>query len=116
MKTTFIKNELVRDNIPNIIRENGCDCKITKISKEEDKEMYNLLLKRKLKIEANELSNAKNIDETKEELADCLEIVKCLLDSYDISEEEIRDCMKQKELKKGSFKEGLFMHTYEKDL
>ena len=56
-----VYNKLVRDNIPNIIKNDGYEC-ITKIL--DDKEFKNELYKKLLE-EADEVINSKNKEETK---------------------------------------------------
>ena len=68
-------NKLVRDNIPNIIKNEGLDYKTRVL---DDKE-YEVELRRKLIEEATELFEAKNIEEKIYELADIYEIIEYIL-------------------------------------
>ena len=72
MKKEF--NKLVRDKIPEIIEEND-EYSLTRIlnDKEYEKALYDKLLE-----EANEVINANKKEETEEELADLLEVVRAI--------------------------------------
>ena len=67
-------NKLVRDNIPNIIANNGEES-VTRVLEEDE---YRTELYKKLLEEANEVISSKTSDETIEELADVLEILKSM--------------------------------------
>lgn len=77
----MIHNKLVRDKIPEIIRESGRRCK-TKILSEKD---YVFELERKLSEEVHEYKLDKNPDE----LCDVLEVVYCLAEARGMSVSEL---------------------------
>jgi len=74
-------NKLVRDKIPEIIKDNG-NIPITHIASNEE---YKEKLKTKLKEEVNEFLEESN----KEELADILEVIYAICDFYEIDKEEL---------------------------
>lgn len=84
MKKEF--NKLVRDKIPEIIEEND-EYSLTRTlnDKEYEKALYDKLLE-----EANEVINANKKEETEEELADLLEVVRAIADfkNIDVSDVE----------------------------
>ena len=84
MKKVF--NKLVRDKIPEIIEEND-EYSLTRTlnDKEYEKALYDKLLE-----EANEVINANKKEETEEELADLLEVVRAIADfkNIDVSDVE----------------------------
>ena len=89
-------NKLVRDRIPEIIKQNN-DTPITHIA--DDKE-YRDKLKEKLKEEVDEfLENS-----TDEELADILEIVYAIRDYMKIDKDKLEEIRENKAQKRGAFK------------
>ena len=70
-------SKLVRDRIPDVIRESGREPEVTHVKGE----MLRQALKDKLVEEALELKDAENIEE---ELADVLEVVDAIIDNYGI--------------------------------
>lgn len=97
-------NKLVRDNIPNIIENNGEEV-ITRILGDDEykKELCNKLLE-----ESNEVINAKSSDETLEELADVLEVLKAIAELNNKNLEDIIEIAKRKKLERGGFKKRIF--------
>ena len=67
-------NKLVRDKIPDIIKSNG-ENSITRVLEDEEyrKELYKKLLE-----ETDEVIKSQNMEETLEELADVLEVLKSI--------------------------------------
>lgn len=100
-----IINKLVRDNIPNIIENNGEEV-ITRILGDDEykKELYKKLLE-----EANEVINAKSSDETLEELADVLEVLKAIAELNNKDLEAIIEIANRKKLERGGFKKRIFL-------
>ena len=93
MKKVF--NKLVRDKIPEIIEEND-EYSLTRTlnGKEYEKALYDKLLE-----EANEVINANKKEETEEELADLLEVVRAIANfkNIDVSDvEKLRISKKKK--------------------
>ena len=97
-------SKLVRDKIPQIIESNG-EVAITRIL---EKEEYKIELEKKLNEEYNEVLSSSGKDRI-EELADMLEIIKCLAEMENSNLEEVIEVSKQKVLKRGSFKNKIFL-------
>lgn len=109
MKKVF--NKLVRDNIPDIIKENN-EIPVTKILSDEE---YKKELLKKLLEEANEVNNSKTKGELLEELADVFEVLMSLAELEGEKLDTIIDIAKQKRLKRGGFSKRIFLEkTYEK--
>ena len=96
-----IYNKLVRDNIPEIMINNGAR-PVTKIL--EDKEYYEEL-KKKLLEETKEFLES---DEIKE-IADIEEVILAILKCKNTSFEEIEKIRKEKVIKRGSFDKKIFL-------
>ncbi|MDV4151758.1 nucleoside triphosphate pyrophosphohydrolase [Clostridium sp. AL.422] len=94
-------NKLVRDRIPDIIKESGKECEI-EIVKGVDKQG---LLEKKLLEEVNEYMEDKNL----EELADVMEVLFGLANELGYSEEELLNKRNEKLQKRGGFKEGIVL-------
>lgn len=104
-----IFNKLVRDNIPNIIKQNGEES-VTKIL---DYEEYKKELYKKLLEEANEVINAQNKDAILEELADVFEILKSIAELEGKNINDVEEIANQKRLKRGGFSKRIFLEkTY----
>ena len=104
-------NTLVRDNIPDIIASNGEES-VTRILADEE---YKVELYKKLLEEANEVISSKNSDETIEELADVLEILRSIAELNGKKLDDVVEVAKQKRLKRGGFKRRIFLEkTYKK--
>ena len=103
-------NKLVRDNIPNIIENNG-EVAVTRVLDDEEykKELYKKLLE-----EANEVINSTE-KETLEELADVLEILSSIASLNNKFIEDIIEIARMKREKRGGFQKRLFLErTYDK--
>lgn len=74
---TLKYNKLIRDNIPEIIKESGKECDVSILNDEE----YILKLKEKIVEEAHEVVSARE-DEIISELADVLEIIEAINNNY----------------------------------
>ena len=100
-----IFNKLVRDKIPEKIRNNG-DTYETRILSdlEYEKELNNKLLE-----EANEVINANNEEEIKEELADLYEVMLAKLKLIDSDISEVEEKAKVKREKHGAFDNKIFL-------
>ncbi len=100
-----IYNKLVRDKIPEIIKDDGRQCDIYIAQKKELQE----LLEDKLREEVNEYLEAKNL----EELADVMEVLFGLAESLGYSEEELVKKREEKKEERGGFREGIVLErTY----
>jgi predicted house-cleaning noncanonical NTP pyrophosphatase (MazG superfamily) len=95
-------SKLVRDKIPDIIRQSGREPDIRRISGDE----LNAALKNKLVEEALELRDA---DDIYEELADVLEVIDALLESQDIDLKKVLEIKAEKLSDSGGFEEGYLL-------
>lgn len=100
-----IFNKLVRDEIPNIIKNNGDEPVIRILSEEE----YRMELYKKLEEEKNEVINSKSKQELIEELVDIYEVLNAILIANDISTNEVEIIRKQKLIKRGGFAKKIFL-------
>lgn len=98
-------NKLVRDNIPNIIEENGEQCTFKIL----DQETFILELKNKLKEEVSEYLNSKNDGEATEELADILEVIYSLAETHDKSFKDVENLRQLKLKERGGFKDKKYL-------
>ena len=98
-------NKLVRDNIPNIIKNNGEEVVYRELSNEE----YMIELLNKLKEEVNEVIDSNNKDELLEELADVYEVIKSLAENDNSSINEIIAIADKKREKRGGFSKKYFL-------
>jgi predicted house-cleaning noncanonical NTP pyrophosphatase (MazG superfamily) len=96
-------NKLVRDKIPEIIKEDGRECKTAIVTGDEKYK----LLEAKLQEEINEFLEDKNL----EELADVMEVLFGLADSLGYSEDELLKARNKKKEERGGFKEGIVLKT-----
>jgi len=104
-----VYNKLVRDNIPQIIKDAGKKCKVTIL----DDERYLIELKKKVIEEAKELTETKNRIETIEELSDIFEVLDVILTKEKISMEEISATRMEKNNVKGTFEQKIFLKSVE---
>ncbi len=98
-----IYNKLVRDNIPEIIKNNGEE-PIIKILEETE---YKKLLHLKLLEEVNEYLLDKNI----EELADTYEVFISILEVQEIDIEKLKKVALEKRVKNGGFKNKVYLEA-----
>lgn len=98
-------NKLVRDKIPEIIKQEGRKVK-TKIL--DDKE-YRIELNKKLQEEVKEYIEDNNV----EELADIVEVIYGILNSMNVSVEDFEKIRKEKVSKRGAFQEKIFLKEAE---
>jgi predicted house-cleaning noncanonical NTP pyrophosphatase (MazG superfamily) len=97
----MLHNKLVRDKIPDIIKESGRKCK-TKVLSEKD---YVFELERKLSEEVHEYKLDKNPDE----LCDVLEVVYALAVARGMSLEELEAKRIAKRETRGGFDEKVYL-------
>lgn len=102
MEKTY--NKLVRDNIPNIIKNNGED-QITRILTNEE---YKQELEKKLYEEYQEVLESSGKDRI-EELADMLEVTKSLAKLENKDLDDIINIANQKNNKRGAFNDKIFL-------
>lgn len=96
--------KLVRDNIPDIIRNNGEEPIVEVL----DETGYKSELERKLLEEANEVINASGEDRI-EELADLLEVMKSLALLENKTLDDVENARVNKEEKRGGFAKHLYL-------
>ena len=93
--------KLVRDRIPDIILKEG-SLPTTRILDDEE---YIKALNKKLTEEVKEYLEEENI----EEMVDILEVIRAILDYRNVTYEEIEEKRINKEKKKGTFKDRVFL-------
>jgi predicted house-cleaning noncanonical NTP pyrophosphatase (MazG superfamily) len=98
-------NKLVRDKIPQIIESKGKEFS-TKVLNDKD---YIKYLKEKAYEELDEYCAAEMNGEAVEELADLLEVIRALAKQHGSTIEEIEAVRKDKEEKRGGFKDKMFL-------
>jgi len=96
-----IHNKLIRDKIPQIIRQSGKQAIIEKVSGKE----YLDLLNAKLGEELQEYLDSQSV----EELADLVEVVYAILDHKEVSRQEFEGIRKQKVKERGAFQDKLLL-------
>ena len=94
-------DKLVRDRIPEIIKEDGKE-PVTHIADEEE---YWKKLKEKLKEEVDEFLEKSN----EEELSDIVEVIDSICDFKGINKEELESIRKKKAEKRGGFKKKIIL-------
>ena len=99
-----VYNKLVRDNIPNIIKNKGEEPVVRLLDDNE----YKIELEKKLYEEYQEVISASGADRL-EELADMLEVIRALakLENNDLN--DIIKIADEKNLKRGSFNDKIFL-------
>ena len=107
MKQQKVFNKLVRDKIPEIIKNNGGNPEFEILNDES----YVESLKEKLFEECKEVINAKTKQEITEELADVMEVMLCIGKIYGIDFEDIEKTRKIKNEKRGSFESRIFLKS-----
>lgn len=98
-----IYNKLVRDNIPNICKQNNQTLKYHVL----DDNKYKTELKRKLKEETKEYISSGEL----EELADILEVVEALANANDSNFSELLKIKEEKAKKNGKFEKKFFLES-----
>ena len=98
-------NKLVRDKIPQIIREQGEVSRIRIL----DREAYKTCLERKLDEEVAEFHRDQNL----EELADILEVLYALAEEMGATREELMEVYQKKHDSRGGFRERIFLISKE---
>ncbi len=105
MRTRY--NKLVRDRIPEIIREDGGTPVTSTLSRTDVANHLRL----KLLEEVHELFLSKDRDGFLRETADVVEVLSALASEYDVTWEEIEDRRHELVTQKGGFGEGVFLHA-----
>lgn len=107
-----VYNKLVRDNIPSIIEREGKQATY-KVLNEKD---FKICLRLKLTEEIHELLaavDASNIDSIIEEVADVMEVLDALLETYGIDADTTALVQKYKREKKGGFNKRVYLLSVE---
>jgi predicted house-cleaning noncanonical NTP pyrophosphatase (MazG superfamily) len=104
-KKTKIYNKLVRDRIPEIMKETGISFNTRQLTSEE----YIRELKNKAFEELNEFIKSSNKQEAGEELADLLEVMHSLAEYYGYTFHEIEEIRQQKAEARGGFKDRIYL-------
>lgn len=97
--------KLVRDRIPEIIRESGKESTYVTL----DQEAYMTELKRKLREETEEYLQTFNDTDALEELADILELIHSLAMVHNASLEELESVRAKKAKQRGGFQDRIFL-------
>lgn len=100
----FKVDKLIRDKFSEIMRSKGIVISDRMMDKEEHIER----LENKLVEEVQEVLDAKNRSEKKEELADVLEVIHSLCLVYDLPYESVEEARIKKQNEKGSFQKGIY--------
>lgn len=97
--------KLVRDRIPEIIKENG-EAPVTRVLSESE---YKEALAEKLSEESEEVAEASTREAVMKELADVLEVVEAAVSAWGIDQETIQAYKKKKRDKRGGFTERIYL-------
>ena len=92
-------NKLVRDSIPEIIRQHGDTCQTEVMTESE----FQLALRQKIVEEAQEVMQTTTHSELVRELADLYEVVETLLQTNDITPDMLRTEQEQRRTTRGGF-------------
>lgn len=98
-----IHNKLVRDRIPEIIRQDGHTCVVRTLSDDE----YQECLDAKLQEELREYLFSGEL----EELADMLEVIYAILEIRGVSMERLEAIRSQKQTERGAFRKRIFLES-----
>ncbi|PFY91634.1 nucleoside triphosphate pyrophosphohydrolase [Bacillus pseudomycoides] len=98
-------NKLVRDRIPEIIKNNGKTSTTIILDEKE----YIEEIGKKIGEELTEYLEAENKEHKVEELADLLELVNALAQYEGVTLEDVEKVRKQKAEKRGCFQERIFL-------
>lgn len=102
--------KLVRDNIPDIIAQDG---KAANIEIIEDAQRFKELLGAKCVEEAREVEQAKDKEELMKEIADLREVIDTLIKAYEIDESELIKIQNERREKRGGFERRVFLKSIE---
>lgn len=98
-------NKLIRDKIPEIIKNNNENPKIRILDTKEFKEE----LLKKLVEESNEVLKSKSKKELVKEIGDVLEVTDCLIKTFKLNKKDIDSIKKQRKKSRGGFEKRLFL-------
>lgn len=100
-----VYNKLVRDLIPQVIKSTGKECR-TRILDEKE---YKRELIIKLKEESEEYFAAQSPEESLEELADMLEVIRALATVHGASWEQLEALREKKVEARGGFQDRVYL-------
>lgn len=100
-----IYNKLVRDNIPEIMRQDGASPE-TRILDEVE---FRKFLRLKLVEEAGEVNAAKTGEDTVKELADLLEVMEAVMRTEGVTETEVRALKEKRRTERGGFEKRIYL-------
>ena len=100
-----VYHKLVRDRIPEIIRENGNSCRTRILTDEE----YRVELGKKLREESDEVITAHTSEEALEELADVLEVLQAYAAAHGAAWEQVEELRRKKAAARGGFRERIYL-------
>lgn len=104
MKKKYYHQKLIRDKIPEKIKESGDDYETRVLGKVE----FERELKKKLIEESKELAESPK-EKLLNELADVLELTKSIASHYKIPFSKVEKFQEEKRKKRGGFKKRLFL-------
>ncbi|MEB3055058.1 nucleoside triphosphate pyrophosphohydrolase [Bacillus pseudomycoides] len=104
-------NKLVRDRIPEIIKNNGK----TSATRILDEKEYIEEIGKKIGEELTEYLEAESKEHKVEELADLLELINALAQYEGVTLEDVEKVRKQKAEKRGGFQERIFLVEVDED-
>src|SRR3989338_9986662 len=104
---TFQFNKLVRDKIPDAIKNRGGIVIARKLTRKE----YIWELVKKLTEESTELNSSLSSQQAAEELVDIAEVVAALQKVFKVSDTKLRSIRQNKNLKNGAFDKRLFIDS-----
>ena len=110
MKKAIKYNKLIRDKIPEIIKDAGLTPSVKVLNKKE----YLKEIKKKFIEEVKELVEAKTKKEVVNEIIDIQELIDTLVYEIDLTKSELKKQQKIKNKKRGGFKKRLFLIKTEK--
>lgn len=96
-------NKLVRDRIPEIIRQSNDRCEIRRLSEAE----YRQALREKLIEEAREAAEANDDAQLVTELADLYEVINAVMETYGISSESVIAEQEKRRAERGGFQQRI---------
>ncbi len=105
MKKVIKYNKLIRDKIPEIIKNAGWTPTVRILNKKE----YLKEIKKKFIEETKELVKAKTRKEVINEIVDIQELIDILISELGLTKSELKKQQKTKNKKRGGFKERLFL-------
>ena len=100
-----IYNKLVRDKIPEIIKEDNHEPVVSIL----DCKKYKKELMKKLVEEANEVKNANNKEELVKEIGDVYEVIDAIVKVYKLDIKEIKKIKKDRKKIRGGFDKKIFL-------